>query len=591
MTGSQPAIRVENLGKRYRAYSGPMDRLKEVLLGAPRHAREFVALEGVSFEIPRGCALGVIGPNGAGKSTLLKMLAGIVEPSSGTLQMNGTVASIIELGAGFHPDFTGRENVFLNAALTGRSDREARESFDEIAAFCELGTYLDMPVKTYSSGMFVRLAFAVAISARPDILLVDEALAVGDAVFAHRCLARIREMREAGVTIVLVTHDTNTVAGLCDRALFLDRGRLVADGPPKEVVHIYLLNVAERLTSLRQQGQLATAFHEIGAQEEGATTERRFGSFEARITDLFAEDAEGRPAEKIVSGEKLRLRMLVRFDKAVHDPVFGVMIRNRFGVEMFGTNTYLRRTSTGGYAAGDVAEVSFDLAMLLGAGSYTACFAVHTSDGHFFDYRVDALVFEVVGAHDTIGAVSLPAEVSFRRVDREAASDDRVLDRLYADAPSALVLNEGAERYLAGEWYDPHPDGEDHPVTRWMGREATVYLRVPEDAGFIVIETHTYFPEAGEKPIGLTLYAEGQRLGEEQPVGLGWAELRYPLPELVRRGGVAAVRLAASAVWSPSDYHPQSGDTRRLSVLVSTIRAEGAHSDSRSPTPAPRSPQ
>ncbi len=529
------------------------------------------ALDDVSLEVPTGM-FGLLGPNGAGKSTLLKILAGIVEPSSGTVEMNGTIASIIELGAGFHPDFTGRENVFLNAALIGRSDREAREGFDEIASFCELGAYLDMPVKTYSSGMFVRLAFAVAVSSRPDILLVDEALAVGDAVFAHRCLGRIREMREAGTTVILVTHDTNTVAGLCDRALFLDRGRLVADGLPKDVVHTYLLNVAERLTSLKQQGRMAGAFHEIGAQEEDPTAGRRFGSFEARITDFFVEDAAGAAAEKIVSGDTLSLRMIVRFDKPVRDPVFGVMIRNRFGVEMFGTNTYLRKEKTGHYGPGDVTEAVFEMPMLLGAGAYTACYAVHTPGGHFFDYRVDAAVFEVIGAHETIGAVNLPATLALRRLETAAASEDRILDRLYADAPRSLTLDAGAEPFLSGEWYDSHAGG-DRPAARWMGREATAYLRLAAGSRALIVETHTWFPEAAEKPVALEVWLDGFKLGEH-PVAFDWKELRCPLPEAASRDAVAAVRLVAGSVWRPADYNPQSSDARELSVEVASLRAE-----------------
>lgn len=568
----RPAIRVTDLGKRYRAYSGPLDRLKEVLFGTAPNAREFVALDGVSFEVPRGCCLGVVGPNGAGKSTLLKILAGIVDPSTGSVEMNGRVASIIELGAGFHPDFTGRENVFLNAALTGRSDREAREKYEEIATFCELGTYLDMPVKTYSSGMFVRLAFAVAISAEPEILLVDEALAVGDAVFAHRCLGKIREMRDAGVTIVLVTHDTNTVAGLCDRALFIDRGRLAADGNPREVVHSYLLNVAERLTSLKQQGKMAAAFHQVGAQEEDTTAERRFGSFEARITDVFAEDAAGKPVEKIVSGEKLRLRMIVRFDKPVTNPVFGIMIRNRFGVEMFGTNTYLRRVETGSYAPGDVTEVIFEVPVLLGGGAYTACYAVHTQAGHFFDYRVDALVFEVLGVSETIGAVNLPVELSFRQVEHAAASDDAVLDHVYPDAPVRLEMNTGGERFLAGEWYDPHADGE-RPAARWMGREGTVFLRLQEGAAAVKITARTYHPEAAQKPVRIEVRLDGRALGGVD-VGPDWNTCTLFLEKPAERERVTALRFTADQVWSPHDYAPQSTDERRLSVLVAEVWAE-----------------
>ena len=282
--------------------------------------------------------------------------------------------------------------------------------YDEIADFCQLGGYMDMPVKTYSSGMFVRLAFAVAVSARPEILLVDEALAVGDAVFAHRCLARIREMREAGTTIVLVSHDTNMIGQVCDRAIFLDRGRLAAEGDPRDVVHHYLLSVAERLTAARAGGErLAARFHEIGAVEsatgggEASMIERRFGTFEARIFDLWSGRPSGEAGRRFGSGECAVFRMKVRFDADVSEPVFGLMIRNRYGMELFGTNTHLRKQPMRPARAGSAADVRFEIPLMLGGGPYSASFAVHTAAGHYYDYRVDALVFEVLQSPDCGG--------------------------------------------------------------------------------------------------------------------------------------------------------------------------------------------
>jgi ABC-type polysaccharide/polyol phosphate transport system ATPase subunit len=381
-----------------------------------------VALENVSFDIAPGTALGVIGPNGAGKSTLLKILSGVLSPTNGEMSLSGRISSIIELGAGFHPEFSGRDNVLMNAELHGLTREEALGRLESIADFSELGRYFDMPVRTYSSGMFVRLAFSLAVAVDPQVLLVDEALAVGDAVFVHRCLNRIRELRESGVTIVLVTHDTATVAGLCDRALLIHSGQLAADGPPKDVIHRYLVHVAERLTRMESGGTFhAVGAHEAGDDDEaGAIREARFGSLEARIVDCWAEDLESRRINKVLGGDTIRLAMSVEFDRAVTDPIFGVMIRNRFGVEMFGTNTHLRQDPVPSFGAGDSAMVRFELPMMLDGGAYGISFAIHAANGEYFDYRTDAVVVEVVAAHDSGGLIRLPTHIS---VERQEASN------------------------------------------------------------------------------------------------------------------------------------------------------------------------
>lgn len=566
-----PAIEASNLSKRYRVYSSPWQRLREAIAGGGR-AREFLALDDVSIRVPAGSALGVVGPNGAGKSTLLKILAGIVEPTSGKLRIDGKVASIIELGAGFHPEFTGRENVFLNAAILGYPSAQTREVFSRVEQFCELGKYIDMPVKTYSSGMFVRLAFAVAISAEPDVLLVDEALAVGDAVFAHRCLARIREMRARGCTIVFVTHDTNTLTQVCDRAIFLDHGRLIAEGPPADVVHLYLLKVAERLTASTRGQAIGSSFHTVGAIETTSeTAEKRFGSFEARITDCIVEDVNGKPFEKLVSGLPARFRMIVRFDRAVENPVFGVMLKNRHGVEMFGTNTHLRRIATGFYSAGDACEVCFDCPMQLGAGVYTASYALHTADGHFFDYRVDARIFEVFGPTENIGVVNLPVQVAIRPVAADLAAKDDLASRLYHDAPSALSMEADCERFLAGAWYAPQEmDGRTY---RWLGAGGLAFLAVPATATRLILEARTLCPDVSMQPLSLTLAVGDETVGEYVFETQEWSQIALPLP-LSARGGIVAISLRAGRAWVPREFNPQSTDTRELSVLVSRIGTE-----------------
>ena len=570
MSEIRPAIEVLGLTKRYPAARGSWARLRRLLLtDRPPGEREFVALDGVSLAVPRGAALGVIGPNGAGKSTLLKILAGIVEPTSGEVRVGGSVASIIELGTGFHPEFTGRENVFMNAALMGFPPGHARSMYDEIAAFCELGRYMDMPVKTYSSGMFVRLAFAVAISARPDVLLVDEALAVGDAVFAHRCLGRIREMREAGVTIVFVSHDTNMVAQVCDRAVLLDRGRVVAEGPPRDVVHEYLLRVAERLTTIGEPGgRLPARFHEIGAVETGGETqERRFGSFEARITEISIGDAPPGQIPRLAPGQPAAFRMTVRFDAPVEAPVFGVMIRNRAGLEVFGTNTHLRKTPTEPAAPGETAEVIFEMPVHLTGGTYTASFAVHTADGHYFDYRTDARVFEVADTPEAGGIANLPVTVTIRRRTDAAAGPDPMTESLYADAPACLTMDSVAEPFLAGDWYAA--EYEPGHIHRWAGRHAHAFLRRPSGRVSLSVELRSMHPRADAEPQTFVVRLNGMPVGQTQLRDHEWHRLEFEAP--AGHGPIAQVSLETSPVWIPREYAPESADTRELGVMVRRI--------------------
>ena len=232
-----PAIRVENLSKRYRIYDRPRDKLREMVrLGSSARHHEFWALKDISFQVKHGQTIAVIGQNGSGKSTLLQILAGIMRQTRGECHVAGKISALLELGSGFNPEFTGRENVFMNGAILGFDERQMKERFDAVAQFAEIGSFMEQPVKTYSSGMFMRLAFAVAVNVDPDVLLVDEALAVGDLVFQHRCMHRMNRLREDGKTIVLATHDLTAVTKFCDRAILLDGGSLVLDGKPDAAV-------------------------------------------------------------------------------------------------------------------------------------------------------------------------------------------------------------------------------------------------------------------------------------------------------------------------------------------------------------------
>jgi homopolymeric O-antigen transport system ATP-binding protein len=290
------AVRAVEVSKHYDVYRRPADRLVEVLTGRPRHV-VFPALEGVTFEVEKGETIGVIGQNGAGKSTLLKLLCGVTRPSSGLLEANGTIASILELGAGFHPEFTGRDNAALNAAILGLSHAEARERLPAILEFSELGSFVDRPVKTYSSGMYMRLAFSVAVNVDPDILVIDEALAVGDGHFQKKCIDKIREFHEQGKTILFCSHALYYISSICKRALWLDQGRLMRYGPSLDVVHEYETFLLER-----DRDHPAV---------DPAVPESRTP---VRIRGIEVFDRNGRPRDRFSRGEEVHVRMRIEAD-------------------------------------------------------------------------------------------------------------------------------------------------------------------------------------------------------------------------------------------------------------------------------------
>src|SRR6266545_8325694 len=337
------AVRVEGMTKLYRRYGRKqtVGTLKSALLsGMGRRAlspeASVPALVDVSFEIARGEMVGIVGPNGSGKSTLLKLLAGIVHPTRGSVEVRGRLAALLELGAGFHPEISGRENIEINGLLLGLSRRQIAERFDEIVRFAELEEFLDAPLKTYSSGMAVRLGFSIAAHSDPDVLLVDEVLAVGDEAFSHRCLEKFAEFERAGKTILVVSHDLALVSERCRRAIWLDRGRLQADGPARETVTLYRERVALEEEDRRQAvgSQLSAVSSEGPAPERPA----RIGSGAVVVEEVTLLDGKGRPAGRIVSGEPAVLQMRVRAAAPLSDFVFGFAITTVSGQSVSGSN-------------------------------------------------------------------------------------------------------------------------------------------------------------------------------------------------------------------------------------------------------------
>jgi lipopolysaccharide transport system ATP-binding protein len=382
------AIRVDRLGKAYRRYPRRKDRLLEWLTpwAGPRHAEDWV-LKDVSFRLLAGEAVGVIGNNGAGKSTLLKLITGTTQPTRGQVETNGRVAAMLELGMGFHPDFTGRQNAVMAGQLLGLTTQEVTGLLPAIEDFADIGNYIDQPVRVYSSGMQVRLAFSVATAVRPDVLIVDEALSVGDAYFQHKSFDRIRRFRSAGSSLLIVSHDRTAIQSICDRAILLERGNLIKEGAPEEVADFYNALIAERGRSTIRQAPGAAGRTQTVSGTGAATVER-----------LELVDGRGDPLEVADVGQAVELRAQVRARQRIERLVMGYMIKDRLGQPMFGTNTHLRDKPLLEVAAGDRFEFRFAFPANLGPGSYSVTTSLSSSENHLgdnFEWRDLALVFQV----------------------------------------------------------------------------------------------------------------------------------------------------------------------------------------------------
>jgi ABC-type polysaccharide/polyol phosphate transport system ATPase subunit len=421
------AIELTNVTKIYRRYGGKhFATLKSALLQRSilrdlRPSETFPALTDVSFSVSKGSTVGVVGRNGSGKSTALKLVAGITKPTSGRVSVAGRISALIELGAGFHPEISGRENVFINGIMLGLTKREIQRRFDEIVDFAELREFIDAPVKTYSSGMYMRLGFAVAIHVDPDVLLVDEVLAVGDEGFTHKCLDKFGEFRRRGKTILLVTHSLGLVERFCDEAIWLDSGKKKAEGDPKRVIGAYVTDVERQEEQfLASSDAKAKAEADRGLTPTGDSRARpldpagdaaanmfqagegRWGSGAVQITDVTLMNADGQITHVYHTGESLTLRLRVHAERPVDDFVFGIGLFNSDGVCIYGTNTDLEEHQADSLS-GD-AEVTLTIdALDLVEGTYKLDVAVHKLDGAPYDYHRLLYTFRVKSRTKDIG--------------------------------------------------------------------------------------------------------------------------------------------------------------------------------------------
>ncbi len=430
------AVKLEGVTKKYRISHEKIPSLKNTILKFKRTTfEEFLALDQVSFTIKKGEAFGIIGPNGSGKSTALKLISQIIRPQEGTIDVNGSISALLELGAGFHPDLTGRENIYINAAILGLSRREVDKKFDEIVEFSELARFIDTPVKNYSSGMYMRLGFSVAINVNPDILLVDEVLAVGDQSFQAKCYKVIYDFIKKGKTIIIVSHDLETISDLCNRVVFLNKGKAVDIGNPLKVVAKYRENIEEaekgRLAE-EQKSERKRIFqtliedrrkitdgadiNEISALGEGLEGVSRFGSGDAEITNVSITDMDGKVIDFAKFGDKIKITIDARFNETVEEPVFGIRVTDYKANIVYGTNSKLNRLSPGTFGPGESTTVSYTLDVNLMGGSYYITIAIGYKDGMTYcDWVNNIATLNVIGNNKAEGIADLNAAVAMKK--------------------------------------------------------------------------------------------------------------------------------------------------------------------------------
>ena len=437
------AIQVEDVTKIYRLYEKPIDRLKEtVSVTHKNYHRDFYALNGISFQVKKGETVGIIGTNGSGKSTILKIITGVLTPTTGKVKVNGKISALLELGAGFNMDYTGIENVYMNGTMMGYTRKEMDAKLQDILDFAEIGDFVYQPVKTYSSGMFVRLAFALAINVEPEILIVDEALSVGDVFFQSKCYRRMEEIRKSGTTILMVTHDMGSIIKYCDRVVLLNKGEFIAEGKPGRVVDMYKKILAGKLEALKEELRLEeerknadigpesielsdfSGGMDLGGSGDKETLMRdkltinpdrtEYGDGRAEIYDLGLLDERGNVTNLLLKGEMFTIRERIRFHAALEAPIFTYTIKDKKGTELTGTNTLYEGADIKPVKAGDSYTVEFTQKMNLQGGEYLlsmSCTGFEQGEHVVYHRLYDVTSITVISNKNTVGVYDMESQV------------------------------------------------------------------------------------------------------------------------------------------------------------------------------------
>ncbi len=424
------AIQVRDVVKIYKLYDKPSDRLKEALgLGKKKHKLHY-ALNGVSLGIRKGETVGIIGTNGSGKSTILKIITGVLNPTGGSVEVNGRISALLELGAGFNMEYNGIENVYLNGTMMGFSEKEIDAKLPAILEFADIGDYVYQPVKTYSSGMFVRLAFAVAINIEPEILIVDEALSVGDVFFQAKCYHKFEEFKEMGKTIVFVSHDLSSISKYCDRVFLLNKGNLLGEGSAREMIDAYKRVLVGQYELSDEQAAEEQSDVVAGAEALADSVNPQlleYGNGSARIAEFYLTDDRGVRTNAVLKGAEFTLHMRVEIQEDIPAPIFAMSFKNVQGTEITGTNSMIEKAFLGNVQKGQVKEVTFTQTMSLQGGEYLISMGVTGYNGDNFEvyHRLyDALNVTVVSDKNTVGYYDMNSRVEVR----DAENDSHVIN-------------------------------------------------------------------------------------------------------------------------------------------------------------------
>ena len=430
MEERQVAIRVKDVKKVYKLYDKPSDRLKEALglCGKQKKHKEHYALNGVDLTVYQGESVGIIGTNGSGKSTILKIITGVVNPTAGEVEVNGRISALLELGAGFNMEYNGIENIYLNGTMIGFSKQEIDEKLQDILDFADIGDYVYQPCKTYSSGMFVRLAFAVAINIEPEILIVDEALSVGDVFFQAKCYHKFEEFKEQGKTIVFVSHDLSSISKYCDRVILLNQGNKLGEGEPKEMIDAYKRVLVGQYevpeteeSNPAEEEQTQEAVEDTAANQGVNPNLLEYGNKKAEITEIYMCDEKGLRTTAIMKGSNFTIHMKVRFEMDLPSPIFAFTIKNIKGVEITGTNSMVEKAFLESVKAGEEMDISFTQKMDLQSGEYLVSFGLTGYEGDEFTvyHRLyDALNITVISDKDTVGYFDMNSKVEIVKVSK-----------------------------------------------------------------------------------------------------------------------------------------------------------------------------
>lgn len=413
------AISVDHVSKVYKLYDRNRDRLKEALhIGRNINSHEHYALNDVSINVYRGETVGIIGTNGSGKSTILKIITGVLNPTAGNLNINGRISALLELGAGFNMEYTGIENIYLNGTMIGFSEKEIDEKLQDILEFADIGDFVNQKVKTYSSGMFVRLAFAVAINIDPEILIVDEALSVGDVFFQNKCYRKFEDFKKQGKTILFVSHDLGSISKYCDRVILLEKGKKIAEGEPKEIIDMYKKVLVGQLGKETASGKGEETAREGSKWKNQMQLNPKFdeyGSGLAKFEDFCAFDNTGAITNTIIKGEEFTVRVRVKFYESIQDPIFALSFKNMQGTEITGTNTMFEKITTGNPKAGESYTVTFTQNMSLQGGEYLISLGcVGYREGNFTVYHrlYDVFNLTVISSKNTTGFYDMDSIVT-----------------------------------------------------------------------------------------------------------------------------------------------------------------------------------